>query len=217
MYGQPQAAWGALKVLGGGFNALISPGTTGLDLLGSSTHGRGAQPAPVDREVSNTLVTLASLATGEFGMVGKGGSLGRTGTLSRSAGEEGTVILYRVDDAAFAPRISADGTVPIVTSRSGGERALFVGFDQSRAVEFAQVNRKGNATITSVEVDASFLDRLRATSVYDKSPAAGLRPNAPLLVDINKGVDQFGLRTSQQIQMLRDAIQPATVRVIPAK
>lgn len=94
---------------------------------------------------------------------------------------------------------------------------MFVGFDEARAAEFALVNRKGNATITSVEVDASFLDKLRATAVYDKNSSAGLNRNQPLWVDIDKGVDQFGLRTPQQIEMLRDAIQPGTVRVVPPK
>jgi len=61
------------------------------------------------------------------------------------------------------------------------------------------------------------LETLRATSVYDKSVAAKLNPDAPLRVDINKAPDQFDLRTPQQIQMLRDAIIPSTVRIIDPK
>ena len=80
------------------------------------------------------------------------------------------------------------------------------------AAEFALVNRGGNATVTAVEVDASFLERMRATSVLE--PEAALNPSAPLRVDVNKAPDQFGLRTPDQIQMLRDAIRPGTARIV---
>lgn len=108
--------------------------------------------------------------------------------------------------------------MPVVTTSAGNERALFVNIGQPlRAKEFALVNRGGNATVTAVEVDASLLEKLRATAVYDKSQAARLNPTAPLRVDINKAPDQFGLRTPEQIQLLRDAIKPDTVRIIDPK
>jgi len=103
----------------------------------------------------------------------------------------------------------------VVTTKSGNERALFVNIGQpERAKEFALLNRGGNATITAVEVDASLLEKLRATAVYDKSADAALLPNAPLRVDINKAPDQFGLRTPDHFQWLRDAIKPDTARTI---
>jgi hypothetical protein len=124
-----------------------------------------------------------------------------------------TTTVYRVDDNAFAPRISGDGTIPSITTRKGGERALFVNFGQpERAKDFALVNRNGNATVTAVDVNTSLLDRLRATSVHDLT-AAKTNTTAPLQVDI-KAADQFGLRTPQQIQLLRDAIDPSTVRIV---
>lgn len=130
------------------------------------------------------------------------------------APNKNTVTMYRVDDNAFDPRIASDGTIPVVTTKKGGERALFVNFGQpERAKEFALVNRNGNATITAVEVDVSLLNKLRATSVHDLSDAAKLNPTTPLKVDI-KAPDQFGLRTPEQIQWLRDAIDPSTVRII---
>jgi LysM repeat protein len=126
-----------------------------------------------------------------------------------------TVTLYRVDDVQFAPRIAADGSIPFVATRSGDERTLFINIGQpERAAEFAVVNRGGNATITAVEVDASIVPRLRGTSVLDTSEAARLNPFAPLRVDVTKAPDQFGLRTSDHIQMLRDAIRPGTARVV---
>ncbi|MBY8826322.1 hypothetical protein [Sphingomonas colocasiae] len=141
--------------------------------------------------------------------------LGGSGQEVRPAVDGGeTAMLYRVDDIRFPPRISADGAVPVVATRARGERTLFVGFDPKRAVQFAEINRKGNASITVVEVDASFRDTLRSTSIYDKDPDIAEHPSAPLWVDIDQGVDQYGLRTSEHIQMLRGAIRPGTVRVL---
>jgi hypothetical protein len=141
------------------------------------------------------------------------------GTKNNGASSAGkTVTLYRVDDAGFAPRITADGSIPIVRTSTGGERALFVNIDQPlRAKEFNDVNRNKNAIITAVEVDASFLEKLRTTAIYDKGTAVRSNSMAPLRVDINKAPDQFGLRTPEQIQWLRDAIKPNTVRIIDPK
>jgi hypothetical protein len=142
-------------------------------------------------------------------------SLPQAIVLPSAAGGGGTVTVFRVDDLAFPPRIAPDGSIPVVTTRAGGERALFVNFGQpERAADFALVNRGGNATVTAVDVDASLLERLRASSVLDTGEEAALNPSAPLRVDINKAPDQFGLRTPEQIQALRDAIIPGTVRVI---
>jgi hypothetical protein len=71
--------------------------------------------------------------------------------------------------------------------------------------------------ITAVEADYSLLETLRATSVLDTSMGARAFPGAPLLVDVTKAADQYGLRTSAHIQMLRDAIVPGTARVIDPK
>jgi len=137
-------------------------------------------------------------------------------SVENSSGE--TVILYRVDDADFAPRIASDGSVPVVATKKGDERALFINIGQpERAKEFASVNRGGKATITAVEVDASFRERLRATAIYDKAPDVGLYPSSPLSVDVNKASDQFGLRTPGHFQWLRGAIKPNTVRIIDPK
>lgn len=133
---------------------------------------------------------------------------------AKAAGSD-RVIIYRVDDITFPPRITADGKIPVVTTRAGGERALFINIDQpARAAEFAMVNRGGKATVTAVEADPLVLERLRATAVVDTSRAASLNPKAPLRVDIKKAPDQFGLRTPEQIQMLRESLIPGTARVI---
>jgi len=161
---------------------------------------------------------LPGLAVGGAGTIRGFGLASEVNTLRVARGaayNNQTVTIYRVDDNNFDLRILSDGSIPVVTTKNGNERALFVNIGQpQRAKEFAQVNRNGNATITAVEADASILERLRSTSVHDLSPDAALNPTAPLRVDINKAPDQFGLRTSEQIQMLRDAIEPLTVRII---
>ena len=128
-----------------------------------------------------------------------------------------TVTVYRVDDANFPPRVTPEGAVPEVRTNKGKgpERALFINVDQpARAREFHDVNRHGNATITAVEVDRDFLDRLRGSAVVDTSAEAKLRPDAPLAVDPTKAPDQYGLRTAEHIQAFRDAIVPGSARIV---
>ena len=111
---------------------------------------------------------------------------------------EGTVTIFRVDDNAFDPRISSDGSIPFVKKRNGEERALFININQpQRAKEFAEVNRGGNATITAVEADASILRNLRSSSVHDQSAAAGASPDAPLNVDTARRISLGGERRSK--------------------
>ncbi|MET4726717.1 YD repeat-containing protein [Lysobacter enzymogenes] len=125
-----------------------------------------------------------------------------------------TVTMYRVDTHGFPARIAPDGTIPVVRS-SKGERALFVNIgDLKRARDFAAVNRKGDATITAVEVDASFLTLMREKAVYDKAADVALHPSAPLKVDIGQASNQFGLRRQWHFDALRDAVRPHTVRTI---
>lgn len=68
--------------------------------------------------------------------------------------------------------------------------------------------------MTVSDVDISLLEKLRENSVYDKSIDAKLNPAMPLKVDVNKAIDQYGLRNSEHIQWLRDAIVPGTTRII---
>ena len=96
-----------------------------------------------------------------------------------------TVTVYRVDDNNFAPHISSDGSIPVVSTKKGGERTLFINLGQlERAIEFVKNSKGGSAVITSVEADSALLEKLRKTAIYDKSEAAKLNQNAPLKVDI---------------------------------
>lgn len=160
---------------------------------------------------------LISMGGPEIGAVTSMSSFGikAFGEFSNAVRAPATVTLYRVDDIAFDARILTDGSVPQILTSNGRERALFVNIgDAQRAEEFAMVNRRGAATVTAVEVDSELLAKLRVSAVYDKSSAASANPSAPLVVDIRQARDQYGLRTSEHIQWLRDAIVPGTVRVL---
>jgi hypothetical protein len=206
-------------------NSAAGQGETGFAAAESGNMaeaGIDLSPTPIT-DSKNQLPTDFTPSTTDRGagyndsdaVVGEMAGVGDMGGEGTATNRGKTVTLYRVDDAGFTPRIQADGTVPVVTTSSGGERTLFVNLGQpQRAKEFAFGNRGGNATVTAVEVDALLLERLRASSVYDKDPYVKQHPNAPLQVDVNKAPDQFGLRTPEQIQWLRDAINPGSARVI---
>lgn len=123
-----------------------------------------------------------------------------------------TVTAYRVDSNNHDRRILSDGTVPVVKTSKGKERSLFINFNQrERAISFALENRNGQATITMMEVKLSLLEELRKTAVHDLHDT---NPEAPLRVDVSKAPDQFGLRTSKQIQIFRESIIKESVKVI---
>ena len=206
-----------------GMGALL---TTSPATMASAAWGHWSQMSNEQRYIAGAamLVSLPKGVTSASVLADAlpAGSAARSSKVLGAAGEVPnsgkTVTLYRVDDASYAPRIAPDGSVPVVATRAGSERALFVNIGQpERAKDFALVNRGGNATVTAVEVDASLLERLRATSVYDRSPDVGLYPNAPLRVDIKKAPDQFGLRTPEHFDWLREAIKLYTARVIDPK
>ena len=126
--------------------------------------------------------------------------------------------IYRVDDLNFSPRIFPDGTIPVSQTKKGGERALWVNFGQpERAIEFAKkIENRANPgipQITTAKVDGSLFLKLRQKAIYDKSEAAKLNPNATLFSDL-PSPDQYGLRTSGDIELLRNAIDRSTVRVV---
>jgi hypothetical protein len=63
------------------------------------------------------------------------------------------------------------------------------------------------AEVKSFEVPKSFLDELRASAVPEA--LAGQNPGKPLIVDVTKAPNQFGLRP-EQVEALRKAIIQGT-------
>ena len=131
-----------------------------------------------------------------------------------------TVSVYRVEETQF-PRIkvNSDGTVnvPEVTTKSGKERTLWLNFGQpQRAKEFAQKRQQQGkqVAIKKVEVDASLLENLRQRAIYDKGSEVKDDKTKPLKGDINQADDQFGLRTSEDIESFRKAIIPESGQTI---
>jgi len=102
--------------------------------------------------------------------------------------------------------IGEAGEVAIV-----GDQTLFLNFgSRARAEEFlARRIDQGmpGATVRSFEVPRSFVDELRAIAVRETQAAAF--PGRPLVVDVTKAPDQFGLRP-EQIEALRRAIIQGT-------
>jgi hypothetical protein len=122
-----------------------------------------------------------------------------------------------VDDLAFPRRIVVDKsgnvTIPVVTTSRGTERALHINFDQSgqRAQVFLRqrLGQGKEVSLVSVEVDKTFVDKLRASAVLQGEKAP---PGTPLVVDWTKAAGQFQL-TSDWIEFLRRSIIPGTGKV----
>lgn len=82
--------------------------------------------------------------------------------------------------------------------------------DKARAVEFLSRRLGQNMAgveLKSFQVPQSFLTRLRSSAVPES--LAGKYPGQPILVDVTKAADQFGLR-SGQIRELQEAIVQGT-------
>ena len=92
---------------------------------------------------------------------------------------------------------------------SGGSRMLFLNFgDEARAVEFfaKRVNQgMDGLSIKSFEVQSSFVEKLRVDAVPEEF--ARVFPNAPLVVDVTKAMDQYGLRLDQIEELISAIIQ----------
>ena len=135
-------------------------------------------------------------------------------TAVRTAGsvstESNVVRVFRVEGAPNARIvIGASGEVAIQ-----GEKTLFLNFgDKARAEAFlAQRIKQGmsGTTIKSFQVPQSALTELQQSAVLESQVAAN--PGAPILVDVTKAPNQFGLR-AQQIQRLQQQILQGSGKV----
>ena len=131
--------------------------------------------------------------------------------------ETSSTTVYRVDEKKH-PRmiIYDDGNVeiPVVKTGKWKERELFINVNQrERAEKFLRRRIKQNkpAEIKAVEVDLKFVDKLRREAVLEADLADF--PSRPVKVDLPTP-DQFGLKTSKQIEEFRKAIKPGSGKVL---
>ena len=115
----------------------------------------------------------------------------------------GRTKVYRVEGLPNTRILIGDNGQVIIK----GRQTLFVNFgNKARAEEFLskrlQQNMRGTQ-IKSFDVPTSFVEELRALAVPESM--ARQFPNRPILVDITKAPDQFGLR-ADQIEALERAI-----------
>jgi hypothetical protein len=72
------------------------------------------------------------------------------------------------------------------------------------------------STIKSFEVPDSYLDELRSTAVPERLSRKNRdNRNKPIVVDIKQAPDQYGLRTKEQIDQLRNVIIQGTGKEEP--
>lgn len=131
--------------------------------------------------------------------------------LSKKA-SPGNVRVFRVE-GSINERISIgrNGEVVIQSEKN----TLFVNFgDEKRAEEFlAKRLSQGinDAKIKSFEVSESFLNKIKSEAVLESE--ASKFPNRPILVDITKAENQFGLRP-EQIKGLKNEIIKNSGKII---
>jgi len=116
-----------------------------------------------------------------------------------------TITVYRVEGMPNARIIiGPQGEVAIQ-----GQKTLFMNFgSQVRAQEFlARRVQQGmpGATIKSFEVPQSFLTEMQQLAVPESM--AGFYPGRPIIVDVTKAPNQFGLRADQIEALQRAVIQ----------
>jgi filamentous hemagglutinin len=90
-----------------------------------------------------------------------------------------------------------------------GEKTLFLNFgNKARAESFLSkriAQGMPGVEIKSFEVQSSFLEKLRSTAIPESF--AKQFPNKPIIVDITKAPDQFGLRLEQILELNKKIIQ----------
>ncbi|MEP7341607.1 MAG: RHS repeat-associated core domain-containing protein, partial [Acidobacteriota bacterium] len=164
-----------------------------------------------EADLGRTLSEDGSSALGDLGntlnlFMGVQGAGNLTFNLARGAFlRASTVEVFRVESMAGAHTRILIGEAGEVTAE--GNKMLFLNFGvKSRAQDFlAKRLSQGfeDSVIKSFRVQKSFLKELQSSSVLESEAAAF--PGRPLLVDVTKAANQFGLR-SAQIQSLQKSI-----------
>jgi RHS repeat-associated protein len=225
---------GMIGVAAGGVGAFAGAAAGGLDI--ASPLARAAVVNGTEGAASN--LTAGAISRGVYGqnpldpggiatdlLVGGGagavgGSLGSlrrgvsevdiptvgSGSRSESTLGGGTTTVYRTEGVGNARlEISPDGSVSIK-----GENMLFLNFgSEDRAAELysRQIVRYGDSSIKTFEVPSSYVDELRRSAVPEFMAKSS--PGSPLVVDVHRAPDQFGLRAIH-FQDLLDNIIPGS-------
>ncbi len=103
--------------------------------------------------------------------------------------------------------------IPEDFTKKNKERELFINIEQQkRADGFLKRRVKQNkpASIKEFQVEQSYVDKLRKEAVLESDVSDF--PGRPVKVDLPTK-DQFGLKTSEQIQELRNAIKQGSGKV----
>ena len=113
--------------------------------------------------------------------------------------------VYRVEgDVNARIEILDDGLVKIT-----GDNMLFLNFGNAqRALEFFEqraTQGMDGVAIKSFEVSSSFLDYLQSIAVPEQ--LARQFPDAPIVVDVTRAANQFGLRLEQIKQLMEAVVQ----------
>lgn len=195
-------------VVGG---ALVGPAATvggnvlsGMAIGGVSNVAGEAIPASVNGEYDQGVNVRALATAAAYGVTfgGLGGALAPTKACQCS---NSSVTVYRVEGAPNTRVLIGEGGEVAIQ----GENALFLNFgDKARADAFlAQRLAQGmpEAVIKSFEVPRSVLTELQNSAVLESQVAAN--PGAPILVDVTKAPNQFGLRPPQIQQVQQQIIQ----------
>jgi len=116
-----------------------------------------------------------------------------------------TVRVFRVEGTPNA-RIAITSTGGVIIQ---GAKTLFLNFgSRTRAREFLSrriAQGMPNASIKSFEVPKAFLEDLRASAVAEH--LSKQFPGRPIIVDVTKALDQFGLRGQSLDKLITAAIQ----------
>jgi RHS repeat-associated protein len=188
-----------VNIPGLGVVDIANPLLASLDLVSDPVFGEAAGNA-VQAELGRQITRLAAvtLAAQAFVMVAQPprASLGAT-------------TAFRVEGATNQRLfIGVGGEV-----RISGSNTLFLNFGDAARAESFLVKRLGqgfsDSTIKSFQVPTSFVDDLAESAVPEN--LARQFPNSPLVVDVGKAANQFGLRPAQ-IEALQKAIIQGTGR-----
>jgi hypothetical protein len=195
---------GLQALLGGAADATgisaVYAGITGRDL--ATQHHLSLTPAQQRQMLTEGSIQAVGSALVLYGGV-RSFLRGRV-PVAPTTGGGGTVRVFRVEGTPNARiAIGEGGTVAIAE----GDKTLFLNFgDKARAEAFlAKRLEQGmpGAGVKSFEVPKSFLDELRSSAVPEA--LAKQNPGKPIIVDVTKAPDQFGLRP-EQIEALKKAI-----------